>query len=294
MGLNRRPMSRRPYALLSYGRGIVMFAASMIFLIWAGAYWVSEREIANDTENAFSQASNLSRLYADTISRSLRTTDQFIKRVRRSLDEPGFDLYAWARNSDFNPASGDVVQISVADASGRMLASTLTPGPFDIDISDRPDFREQKASTGDTLVVSDPEYGVISNRTIVKVTRPIRKPDGEFAGVVIASVAPDALTKVFRQVDLGPNGAAMVTGAGTASWPAPRRTGSERSPDRSRSTASRGRATPARAASTRTSGIPASATSRAHRSSSASGSVRRTSWRSPRSPGGTTGSPPAC
>ena len=141
MGLNRRQMSRRPYALLSYGRGIVMFAASMIFLIWAGAYWVSEREIANDTENAFSQASNLSRLYADTISRSLRTTDQFIKRVRRSLDEPGFDLYAWAMNSDFNPASGDVVQISVADASGRMLASTLKPGPFDIDISDLPDFQ---------------------------------------------------------------------------------------------------------------------------------------------------------
>jgi hypothetical protein len=31
---------------------------------------------------------------------------------------------------------------------------------------------------------------------------------------VIASVAPDSLTKVFRQVDLGPNGAAMVTGPG--------------------------------------------------------------------------------
>jgi signal transduction histidine kinase/FixJ family two-component response regulator/HPt (histidine-containing phosphotransfer) domain-containing protein len=214
MGPKGRQKSRRPYALLSYGRGIVMFAASMIFLIWAGAYWVSEREIANDTDNAFSQASNLSRLYADTISRSLRTTDQFIQRVRTSLNEPGFDLYAWARNSDFNPASGDIVQISVADASGRMLASTLKPGPFELNVGDRPDFQAQKASSGDTLMVSDPEYGVISNRTIVKVTRPIRKPDGEFDGVVIASVAPDSLTKVFRQVDLGPNGAAMVTGLG--------------------------------------------------------------------------------
>ena len=215
MGLHRRPASRRPSALLFYGRGIVMFAASMLLLTWAAAYWVSEREIANDTENAFSQASNLSRLYADTISRSLRTTDQFVQRVRQSLEEPGFDLHAWARNSDFTPpASGDIVQISVTDAAGRVVASTLRPGPFDIDVSGQPDFQAQKVSGLDTLMISDPVIGALSGRTVVKVSRPIHRADGEFAGVVIASVAPDALTKVFRQVDLGPTGAAMVTGPG--------------------------------------------------------------------------------
>lgn len=209
-----RPTSRRPYALLSYGRGIVAFAASIVILTWLAATYVSDREIENDTENAFSQASNLSRLYADTISRSLGTTDQFVRRVRKLLEEPGFDLYAWGRNSDFEGATADVVQISVIDASGRLIGSTLKPGPFDIDLSDRPFFQEQKAADRDQVMISDPEVGLLSDRTVVKITRRIRKPDGTFGGVVLASVAPDALTQVFRQVDLGPTGAAMVTGPG--------------------------------------------------------------------------------
>lgn len=213
MGL-RRPTSRRPYALLSYGRGIVAFAASIVLMTWLGTYYVSEREVENDTENAFSQASNLSRLYADTISRSLGSTDQYVRRIRKLMEEPGFDLYAWARNSDFDAASGDIVQVGVTDSAGRVVASTMAPGPFTMDIAGRPDFQAQKAADADEVMISDPEYGVISKRTVVKISRRIQRADGSFGGIVMASVAPETLTKVFRQVDLGPTGAAMVTGPG--------------------------------------------------------------------------------
>lgn len=211
----RRPTSpRRPYALLSYGRGIVAFAASIIVLTWCAAIYVSDREIDNDTDNAFSQASNLSRLYADTMSRSLGATDQYVRRIRKLMQEPGFDLYAWARSSDFDAAAGDILQIGVTDADGRVIASTIGPGPFDVNISDREDFRNQKAADRDEVMVSDPQHGALTNTTIVKITRRIQRPDGSFGGIVMASIAPEALTKVFRQVDLGPTGAAMVTGAG--------------------------------------------------------------------------------
>lgn len=214
MGLRRPTSSRRPYALLSYGRGIVAFAASIVVLTWFAAIYVSDREVENDTDNAFSQASNLSRLYADTISRSLGATDQYVRRIRKLMEEPGFDLHAWARNSDFDAAAGDILQVGVTDAAGHVIASTIRPGPFNVDISDRQDFLEQKASDHDEVMISDPQFGSLTNTTVVKVSRRIQKPDGSFGGIVMASIAPEALTKVFRQVDLGPTGAAMVTGAG--------------------------------------------------------------------------------
>ena len=214
MGLRSPTSSRRPYALLSYGRGIVAFAASIVVLTWFAAIYVSDREVENDTENAFSQASNLSRLYADTMSRSLGATDQYVKRIRRLMEDPGFDLYAWARNSDFDAAAGDILQIGVTDAEGRVIASTMGPGPFHVNISDREDFQNQKSADRDDVMISDPQYGALTDTTVVKISRRIRRPDGSFGGIVMASIAPETLTKVFQQVDLGPTGAAMVTGAG--------------------------------------------------------------------------------
>lgn len=201
------------HGLLTHGKGIFAFAACTLILVWAALVFVSAREIEGDTDSALNQATNLSRFYADSISRSLGGADQFIQRVRRMRTEPGFDLAAWARNSDFDPDSGEVVHIAVVDAEGRIEHSTKGRGPFDFTLAGSAHFEAFKADPTDRIIVSQPEFGRVTNRSIVKVSRPIRNPDGTFGGLVSASLLPETLTKVFRTVDLGTHGSAMVTGA---------------------------------------------------------------------------------
>ncbi|MFC6048166.1 PAS-domain containing protein, partial [Methylobacterium hispanicum] len=202
----------RGRGLLTYGKGILAFAAGTLIVVWAALAWISDREIENDTDTALSQATNLSRFYADSISRSFGGADQFIQRVRWMDRQPGFDLAAWARSSDFDPTSGEVSNIIIVDTDGRVMQATSGKGPFGFDLRGTPHYEAFKADPTDRIIVSQPEYGRITGRNVVKLSRPVRNPDGSFGGMVTASLLPETLTKVFGTVDLGPRGSAMVTG----------------------------------------------------------------------------------
>ena len=208
----RAKKAERRDGLLSYGKGIFAFAACTLVVVWGALLWASAREIESDTESALNQATNLSRFYADSISRSLGVADQFIQRVRWMRLQPGFDLAAWASNSDFDPEAGEVVHIAVIDAEGRIEHSTNSKGPFDFSLDGTPQFEAFKKDPRDRIIVSQPEYGRITGRSVIKISRPIRNPDGTFGGLISASLLPETLTKVFGTVDLGPRGSAMVTG----------------------------------------------------------------------------------
>lgn len=168
----RAKKAERRDGLLSYGKGIFAFAAFTLVVVWGALLWVSAREIESDTESALNQATNLSRFYADSISRSLGVADQFIQRVRWMRLQPGFDLAAWASNSDFDPEAGEVVHIAVIDAEGRIEHSTNSKGPFDFSLDGTPQFEAFKKDPRDRIIVSQPEYGRITGRSVIKPDRP--------------------------------------------------------------------------------------------------------------------------
>jgi len=103
-----------------------------------------------------------------------------------------------------------VGSLSVVDRDGIIKHSTQ---PLIVSQSRRDLFLFQRlaASTGDHLFVDRP-FRTISTPVmlVIPLGRRLTAPAGEFDGAIVATLVPEALRDVFRQVDVGRGGLAWV------------------------------------------------------------------------------------
>jgi signal transduction histidine kinase len=194
--------------------------ASLALLLWIGIavlIWTEQAEgerrinrfgetlvggIAGQTDRTLGAADRLLRVLADLAAKAAAKPDGF--------DLRQFDLKALdtaARLSD------RLVPIfAVADADGHIVQSTL-PGPLDgLDIAGSEHFRLQAEHRVNGLYVSAPVLGRTTGHWTVLLSRAINRPDGSFGGIVIGSLDPAVLRKVYAGVDLGPSGTTALLG----------------------------------------------------------------------------------
>lgn len=81
----------------------------------------------------------------------------------------------------------DIVQFAFAGADGVILQSNLPLAPTPVSIADREHFLVHAEGTAG-LFISKPVFGRVSQRWSVQLTRRVDGPNGEFAGVLVASV----------------------------------------------------------------------------------------------------------
>jgi signal transduction histidine kinase/CheY-like chemotaxis protein/HPt (histidine-containing phosphotransfer) domain-containing protein len=81
----------------------------------------------------------------------------------------------------------DIVQLAFAGADGVILQSNLPLAPTPVSIADREHFMVH-AERDAGLFISKPVFGRVSQRWSVQLTRRVDGPNGEFAGVLVASV----------------------------------------------------------------------------------------------------------
>ncbi len=96
-----------------------------------------------------------------------------------------------------------IVQLSVADAGGRIVHSNLGLGA-PVSIRDREHFKAHLAEGSDHLFVSKPVTGRVSGVTTIQFSRAISR-DGRFAGVVVISVSPAYLSRQLASLALSAN-----------------------------------------------------------------------------------------
>jgi diguanylate cyclase (GGDEF)-like protein len=85
-----------------------------------------------------------------------------------------------------------------------MRASNVGPQPAPpLDLSDREHYLVHVNSSEDQLFISKPVIGRASGRWSVQVSRRFSNPDRTFAGVVVASLDPEHLTKFYKKIDFG-------------------------------------------------------------------------------------------
>lgn len=96
------------------------------------------------------------------------------------------------------------------DATGMARASTLPPGTDMPNLADRDYF---------TRLRQDPTLGMFISRPLVSrwagtwalgMARRVNRPDGSFAGVVVAGMELSYLDRLFSSLDIGPNGAVSL------------------------------------------------------------------------------------
>jgi PAS domain S-box-containing protein len=154
---------------------------------------------------------SLAQVIEEQTSRTFQTVNQ-----RLQLAASGLQAMQRLRSADpesvramLKEQLGDlpfVRAIWVLDAEGRIVFDSDV-GNIGVNLADREYFQiyQQRPTTGFHL------SAVVRSRTtgtwLISASRPLRTPDGAFAGVIVAAVEPPYFDRLWSNIDLGPEGA---------------------------------------------------------------------------------------
>ncbi len=151
---------------------------------------VASYRLAERIDRLLQQADHTARLLIELHTRSDAPAQAEPTQVRRLPATDGFDL-------------------SIADANGRIVASTLAMAR-PIDVSERESFKALRRHRSDALYVAPPERRNVDGTWAVPVSRGIWAPDGRLLGGVAVLLDPQHWLDGFTASDLGPDAWAGV------------------------------------------------------------------------------------
>ena len=96
---------------------------------------------------------------------------------------------------DFPNFKALIHQVAVIDSSGHLVSSSIESDVKPVYLGDREHFKAHVDAIGDELFVSKPLVGRISQRASIQFSRRITGENGEFKGVIVASVDPGFISK---------------------------------------------------------------------------------------------------
>lgn len=192
---------------------LTFFGLAMIAVVWIGVeHNLSIRHQAA-RRSAEQNVGNLSLIFEEHVSRAIREADKRLLLLRAAYEnapDGEFDLRAWVGNALFR--SDLDVQYALIGPDGVMLASNVGPAKARVDLSDREHFRVHLGSEKDDLFISKPVLGRASGKWSIQLTRRVRDKSGGFGGVLVSSLDPYHLARLYESVDLGRDGAITLVG----------------------------------------------------------------------------------
>lgn len=95
--------------------------------------------------------------------------------------------------------------IWIMDAQGRIKYDSDV-GNIGVSLANRPYFQVYLAQPQTQFYLGNPVRSRSTGTWLVSAARPLRAPDGGFAGIIVAAVEPPYFDKLWRSVDLGTDG----------------------------------------------------------------------------------------
>lgn len=199
--------------LRHFGRfGSAALGVTAILLIWCGAAFMIGTDRHRAEQAALQNGANLTDAFEQQIVRSIRVADQTLLYVRQfyAKDPGSFNIVTWAENSQ--GLTDLVFQIAIIGPDGFLVSSNLDPHLGRLDLSDRAHFRFHADSNEDTLYISAPVFGRVSERWSIQLTRRVTMPDGNFGGVIVASMDPAYLSRFYKSLHVDKEGTLTLVG----------------------------------------------------------------------------------
>jgi diguanylate cyclase (GGDEF)-like protein len=199
--------------LLAERRSSAIFGVAIIVMIWTGVIVKYSEDVQGDQREAERANHNFAMVFEENVLRTIGEIDKALLYLRRSIETR-------KESVDFNTIVGTtdvlseiIVQVAIIDANGIMRASNVGPQPAPAtDLSDREHFKIHVNSAADELFVSKPVVGRVSGKPSVQLSRRFSNGDGTFAGVVVASLNPEHLTKFYDRIDFGSSASISLIG----------------------------------------------------------------------------------
>ena len=182
-----------PRALLA----IPFLGILVLILLWTVIFARLSVEKESTYREAMASAAILSAALEQHTIKAIHQVDQITRFVKYEFEKnPNhFDLTTTVQKGVVQ--SDTLVQVSLIDEHGTLVANTAEENPKRIDLSDREHFKVHEHENDDSLYISKPVLGRVSRQWTLQMTRRLNHPDGSFAGVVVVSEDPNYFTSDF-------------------------------------------------------------------------------------------------
>jgi hypothetical protein len=172
----------------------------VLILLWAVIFTRLSVERDSAQREAMASAAILSSALEQHTVKAIHQVDQITRFVKFEYEKAPdkFDLLGTVEKGVVQ--SDTLVQVSLIDENGLLIANTAEQHPQRVDLTDREHFKVHRNDPDDQLYISKPMLGRVSNQWTLQMTRRLNHPDGSFAGVVVVSEDPSYFTSDFYNI----------------------------------------------------------------------------------------------
>lgn len=208
-----RPSMARLLKGLVWGFCLLLVAGIWLFVVEQVAF---ERRVAID--DAIRQNVNRTIAFEQYVRRTLEAADLVTRYVggRFARGDIGTEFAGTpgrpARITGNIARNGTFVGVSVADARGDIVATSVQVPLGRTNVADHPAFRAHVARDSGQLYVSPPLPSRLLGRNLIWLSRRLNHPDGSFAGVIAVNILPDQFTAFYRDAQVNPMDVMSVVG----------------------------------------------------------------------------------
>ncbi|WP_407519154.1 ATP-binding protein [Methylobacterium oryzisoli] len=202
---------RRP-RLLGSPAAVAFLAAALMVALGTWQIWRGRQAALADAQ---ADTRNLARSLIQHTARSIEAADLILSGVVDHI-ESGALADRSALRSFLQRRLGLITHVSglsVQDTQGNWLSDSLDGPPLPINSGDRPYFVHHQADPSRTLHIDAPMRSRRSGRIIVPLSQRWNGPDGQFGGVVVASLMPEHFQAFYRDLGVGERGSISLLDA---------------------------------------------------------------------------------
>ncbi len=197
---------------------IAVLLGMNLLAVAASAYWLQQSQ-AQYVQRADSSTRNI----ASAVERNLSASVDKIDFALQHLVDDMEHRLAAGRTPSANSAHSvhgifaqfqlrlpELEGLRIADAKGHIFMGTGMDPRNPASISDRDYFKGLRDARDNPLWVTQPLWGRMVKHDIIIFARRYRQPNGDFAGVVFATVSLDYFQQLLSRFELGPQGTIIL------------------------------------------------------------------------------------
>jgi hypothetical protein len=172
-------------------------ALAAIAVLWGYVLLDLERERRDRQAELAQQVDAYTRSLVIRTRRSIGDTDRVLLLLRHNWAVSGkrLSLEGTIDAGIFSPQY--ISAVAVLDRNGVVMTSTQ-PGAVGRYLGDRSYFVEQRRASADRLYLSGPLGGQLSKREVIAFSRRLLSPEGQFAGIVLATRSGSTVHLIHR------------------------------------------------------------------------------------------------
>ena len=191
--LNKR--LSREFQRLAFLRGSIrsillwpLICMLLVAFVWGIALVKIGNDKAEVERNTFREAAQLSKAYAEQLSRCVDQIDQITRNLKYYWQTTHGALKLEDQLQQGLYPQSAPLHAAIVDRNGTTVTSTLDKTGTQ-NIADRDYFKAQQMNPANSLLINKPGMGR-SGKEVIRFTRRLETTDGAFDGIVLVSVEP--------------------------------------------------------------------------------------------------------